>query len=138
MKTKIFLLILISFLFFSCATTKIINDNNLRSKIVGSWSGTETGNQKEGLTKYWISNYNKNGSFIILFTSIENCEVESHIEKGKWRIKEGLVYLTYDFDGKTDVYAFELIDDDNIKFKSKELSLEFNNKEYEFIETREK
>lgn len=136
MKTKLYLLILTSFLLFSCATTKTADDK-LKNKLVGSWSGSETDNQKPGLSKHWIQQRNKNGTFILLFTSIENCKVESHIEKGKWEVKDGVFYETFDYDGKTDVYLVELIDDENVKFKSKDLSLRFDNKEYEFFETKE-
>jgi hypothetical protein len=137
MKNKLFLLALISFILFSFKSTKINDDDKLKKKLVGSWSGSENDNQKAGLTKYWITNHNKNGTFIRLFTSIENCEVESHIEKGNWKVKDGLFYETFDIDGKTDIYKVEIVDDNNIKFIAKELSLDFNNKQYEFVETRQ-
>jgi len=137
MKTKLFFLILTSFLLLSSTPKKTSDDDKLKTKLTGTWSGSEEDNQQHGLTKYWIKTHNKNGTFIILFTSIENCEVESHIEKGKWKVKDGLLYETFDSDGKTDVYIVEILDDNNVKFKAKELSLEFDNKEYEFTETRQ-
>jgi hypothetical protein len=137
MKTKLSLLILTSFLFLSFISIKTSDDDKLKNKLIGTWSGSEEDNQQHGLTKYWIKTHNKNGTFIILFTSVENCEVESHIEKGKWKVKDGLLYETFDSDGKTDIYEIEMLDDDNVKFKAKELSLEFDNKEYEFVETRQ-
>jgi len=137
MKTKFFFLILTSFLLLSSTPKKTSDDDKLKTKLTGTWSGSEEDNQQHGLTKYWIKTHNKNGTFIILFTSIENCEVESHIEKGKWKVKDGLLYETFDSDGKTDVYIVEILDDNNVKFKAKELSLEFDNKEYEFTETRQ-
>lgn len=136
MKIKICFLLLSTFFIFSCATTRK-EDNKLKSKMLGTWSGSEEDNQQHGLTKYWIKTHNKNSTFIILFTSIENCEVESHVEKGKWKVKDGLFYETFDSDGKTDVYSVEMLDDNNVKFKAKELSLEFDNKEYEFVVTRQ-
>lgn len=136
MKTKLHILILTSFIVFSCATTKTADDK-LKNKLIGSWSGSEKDNQNSGLTKYWIQQRNKNGTFILLFTSIQNGEVESHIEKGKWKVKNGVFYETFNEDEKTDVYLVELIDNENIKFKSKDLSLRFDNKEYEFFEKKE-
>ncbi|TRX42984.1 hypothetical protein [Flavobacterium restrictum] len=136
MKTKLSFLTLTLFLLFSCATTKSVDDEQLKKKLTGSWSGSEKDNQKPGLTKYWIQNRNKNGTYVLLFTVIENCEVENHVEKGKWGVKDGLFYETFDEDGKTDVYEIEIIDT-KVKFKAKQLSLEFGNTEYEFIETRE-
>jgi len=136
MKYKLSLLILTSFLFIACATTKKADDDKLKAKLIGSWSGTEEDNQKTGLTKHWIQQRNKNGTFVLLYTTMENCEVETHVEKGKWWIKEGVFYETFDEDGKTDAYSVEMLDDVNIKFKSKELSLRFDNKEYEFFENK--
>ena len=137
MKTKLAILILTSILLFSCATTKTSDDNKLKSKLIGTWSGSEEDNQIQGVTKYWIQIRSKNGTFTKLFTSIQNCEVESHIEKGKWWVKDGVFYEKFKGDGMTDSYSIEVIDDNNLKFKAKKLSLEFDNKEYEFSEIRE-
>ena len=137
MKTKLFLLILASFLFLSFISIKSSDDDKLKTKLTGTWSGSEEDNQVQGITKYWIQIRNKNGTFILMFTTIENCEVESHIEKGKWWIKDGLFYETSEGDNKPDVYAIEILDDNNLKFKAKSLSTEFDNKEYEFTETRQ-
>jgi hypothetical protein len=72
-----------------------------------------------------------------MFTYVEDCEVESHVEKGKWWVKNGLFYETSGEDKKADIYAVEVLDANNLKFKAKELSSEFDNKEYEFTETRQ-
>ena len=138
MKTKLSLLILTSFLFLSFISIKTSDDDKKIKKIfIGTWSGSEEDNQKHGMTKYWIKTHNENGRFIVLFNAIENCEVETHVEKGKWKIKDGLLYETFDIDGKTDVYSVEIIDNNTIKYKAKELSLEFDNKVYEFFEIRQ-
>lgn len=137
MKTKLSLIILTSFLLFSCATTKTVTDNKLKTKLIGTWSGSERDNQKLGLTKHWIQIRNKNGTYVLLYLAIENCEVDNEVEKGKWWVKAGVFYEKFDGDGKTDVYAVEMLDDNNVKFKAKELSLKFDNKEYEFTETRQ-
>jgi hypothetical protein len=137
MKTKLSLLILTSFLFLSFMSIKTSDDDKLKNKLTGTWSGFEEDNQTRGVTKYWIQIRNKNGTFIIMFTSIEDCEVESHVEKGKWWVKDGLFYETSEGDKNPDVYAVEMLDNDNIKFKAKEISLEFDNKEYEFTEIRQ-
>jgi hypothetical protein len=137
MKTKLSLLILTSFLFLSFMSIKTSDDDKLKNKLTGTWSGFEEDNQTRGVTKYWIQIRNKNGTFIIMFTSIEDCEVESHVEKGKWWVKDGLFYETSEGDKNPDVYAVEMLDNDNIKFKAKEISPEFDNKEYEFTEIRQ-
>lgn len=137
MKTKLSILILTSFLLFSFTPKKTNDDDKLKNKLTGTWSGFEEDNQIRGVTKYWIQIRNKNGTFVIMFTSIEDCEVESHVEKGKWWVKDGLFYETTGGNNETDVYAVEMLDDNNVKFKAKAISLEFDNKEYEFTETRQ-
>ncbi|MES2573727.1 MAG: hypothetical protein V4572_02175 [Bacteroidota bacterium] len=137
MKTKLSLLILTLFLLFSCATSKTAEDEKLKTKLIGTWSGSEANNQKVGITKHWIQIRNKSGTYILLYTAIENCEVSTFVEKGKWWVKDGLFYEVYEGKGKADVYAVEVLDGDNLKFKAKEISVDMDNKEYEFFETRE-
>ena len=137
MKTKLSLLILTSFLFLSLMSIKTNDDEKLKNKLTGTWSGFEEDNQKHGMTKYWIQTRNKNGTYIIMFTSVEDCEVESHIEKGKWWVKDGLFYEASLKDKKPDIYEVEMLDDNNVKFKAKQLTTEFDNKVYEFSEIRQ-
>ena len=137
MKKKLSLLILTSFLLFSCATTKKANDNKLKIKLIGTWSGSEEDNQVRGVTKYWIQIRNKNGTYILMYTTIENCEVVNFVEKGKWWVKDGVFYEKYEDSDEPDVYAVEMLDDTSVKFKAKKLSPEFDNKEYEFTEIRQ-
>ena len=137
MKTKLFLLILTSFLLFSFAPAKTSDDDKLKNKLTGTWSGFEEDNQIRGVTKYWIQIRNKNGTYILMYTTIENCEVENFVEKGKWWVKDGVFYEKYEDSDEPDVYTVEMLDDKNVKFKAKKLSPEFDNKEYEFFETRQ-
>lgn len=137
MKYKIVLLVLAAFLTFSFVSLQPNDDKKLKNTLIGTWSGSEKDNQQEGLAKYWIKTHDKNGRFIVLFTAIQNCEVETHIEKGKWEVKDGLLHETFDIDGKTDVYTIEVIDNNIVKYRAKELSVDFNNTDYEFTETRE-
>ncbi|MBP6551588.1 MAG: hypothetical protein KA228_10965, partial [Flavobacterium sp.] len=74
---------------------------------------------------------------ILMYTTIENCEVENFVEKGKWWVKDGVFYEKYEDSDEPDVYTVEMLDDKNVKFKAKKLSPEFDNKEYEFTETRQ-
>ena len=137
MKIKLSVLILTSILLFSCATTKSSYDDKLKSKLIGSWSGSEEDNQIRGVTKYWIQIRNKNGAYVLMYTTIENCEVENFVEKGKWWVKDGVFYEKYEDSDAPDVYTVEMLDNNNVKFKAKKLSSEFDNKEYEFTETRQ-
>ena len=137
MKTKLSLLILTTFLLFSFISIKSSYDDKLKTKLTGTWSGSEEDNQIRGLTKYWIQIRNKNGTYILMYTTIEDCEVENFVEKGKWWIKDGIFYEKYESSEKPDSYSVEIVDDNNVKFKARELDSEFDNKEYEFTEIRQ-
>lgn len=137
MKTKLFFLILTSLFILSFTPKKTNDDDKLKNKLTGTWSGFEEDNQIRGLTKYWIQIRNKNGTYIFMYTTIENCEVENFVEKGKWWVKDGVFYEKYEDSDEPDVYTVEMLDDNNVKFKAKKLSPEFDNKEYEFTETRQ-
>lgn len=133
MKKALIFVVLISIVSLSFT---VLNDNNKdEKKFLGSWSGSEKDNQREGLTKHWVQNRYKDGTFILMFTAIENCEVEHVVERGKWSIKDGLFYELHN-DGKTDIYSYEIIDDNHIKFKAKQMGIEQANTEYEFIDTK--
>lgn len=131
MKKSIIIIGLISFLILSFTSI----ESGDKNKFVGSWKGSEKDNQTEGTTKYWIQNRYKDGTFVLIFTTVNNCEVEHLAEKGKWWIKDGIFYELHN-DGKTDTYTYEILDDNQIKFKAKNLSLDFENSTYEFIDTR--
>ena len=47
-----------------------------------------------------------------------------------------MFYKKFDEDDKIDDYTYELIGGNSVKLKSKQLSLEFDNYEYELIEER--
>jgi hypothetical protein len=134
MKKIQFILLGITILILSSFTIFEITNND-EKKMIGSWEGSETDNQRVGLTKHWIQNRYKDGTFVLIFSTIEDCKVEHMTERGKWYIKDGLFYEKHN-DGKTDVYSYEILDDDHIKFKAKSISVEQANIEYQFVDTR--
>ncbi len=102
----------------------------------GSWKGSENDNQRNGLAKYWIQHRFEDGTFLLLFTAIENGEVESFTEKGQWWIENGEFHELHFNSGKTDVYIYSFIDENHLKFKAKNIGISFENSEYEFIDTK--
>ncbi|MCU7695406.1 hypothetical protein ACFSPU_10270 [Haoranjiania flava] len=112
-------------------------ENIIDKKLVGSWKGYEKDNQVVGMEKYWIQHRFEDGSFIILFTAIADCEVMTTVEKGKWWVKDGLFYELHLNSNKTDIYSYELLNDaTQVKFKAKTLSVDHENQAYEFIDTK--
>lgn len=114
MKTKLFgLFILISASFSA---------QKVDPKMVGCWKGTETDQQVEGMTKYWISCRQEDGKSILLFIALKDGEViEQSTENGKWWTKDGKYYELHDYDGITDVYNYKLIGDNKVEYRSIEL-----------------
>lgn len=137
MKTKLSLLILTCILLFSFMSFKASDDKKLKNILIGTWSGSEEGYQIKGVTKYWVQERKKNGTFILMYTAITECKAINLVERGKWWIKDGLFYEVMDGSDKPDIYEVKILEDGKIHFKAKVLTIEFENEAYEFTETRE-
>lgn len=118
---KILVVLLLSIVCFSCGTANLSNQK-VNDKMVGIWKGFEKDKQIEGVEKHWIQERFKDGTYIILFTSIENCEVQTFVEKGKWWLEEGKFYEISNGSKEADVYHYEIKDDLVVKFKSIKMS----------------
>jgi hypothetical protein len=124
-------------LLISCLTFCQTDDKSLDPKLFGTWNGSEKDQQVKGISKSWIMHRFEDGSFVLLFTAVENGEVSNFAEKGKWWIDKNGAFNELHFDsGKTDIYSYIMLDNNNVKFKAKLLSLDHENQEYEFIDTK--
>ena len=128
-KNLLLLLITISLNSFS-------QENKLDEKLFGSWSGTEKDNQRVGLTKNWIMHRFEDGKFILLFTLVEDGEVSNFTESGRCWTEGNTFYEFHNNSGKTDVYSYQVLDDNHVKFKMKSSGIGQENEEYEFIDTK--
>jgi hypothetical protein len=133
---KILIIAFITIFSFANAQKKDSKENKLDKKMFGSWKGSENDNQRKGLVKYWIQHRFEDGTFLLLFTAIENGEVESFVEKGQWWIENGEFHELHFDSGKTDVYTYSFVDENHVKFKAKKVGVSFENAEYEFIDTK--
>ena len=115
-------------------TTKKIDD-----RFIGTWTGSEKDKQVKGLTKYWVQDRSENGTYLILFTIIDNKgKVQSSAEKGRWWVTNNVFYET-PFSSGTETpttYTFEFLDGERIKFKVKSSSVSFDDENYQFIDTK--
>ena len=140
MKLKIAFLTLVTFLFLTqCATTKSSTStlpDNLDERLLGSWSGSEKNQLMEGVESTWIQHRFSNGEFILLAIYNQYGELISGAEKGKWWIENGLFHELHYSSGKTDIYEYEVLDANRVKFRGKLMSFETNAEVYEFIDTR--
>lgn len=133
---KLLLIAFFGIIAISNAQEKDTKVNKLDNKMFGSWKGSENDNQRKGLVKYWIQHRFEDGTFVLLFTAIENGEVESFVEKGQWWIENGEFHELHFNSGKTDVYTYTFVDENHVKFKAKNIGVNFENSEYEFIDTK--
>lgn len=111
-------------------------DKQRDSKLFGSWYGTEKDKQVKGMTKNWIMHRFEDGNFILLFTTVQNGEVSNFKESGKWWTENDTFYEYHNNSQMTDVYTYQILDENRVKFKMKSTEVEFNDGDYEFIDTK--
>ncbi|MGG5208738.1 hypothetical protein ACQWU4_07300 [Chryseobacterium sp. MIQD13] len=136
MKTKLSVMIMICFSVVLFAQKKDNMKNQIDIKLVGSWKGEEDDQQIAGMHKSWIMHRTDDGKFLLLFVAVQDGKTTTFTEKGQWWVEDGKFYELHKADGKTDVYDYQVIDKDHVKFKASQMSLEQNNENYEFIDTR--
>lgn len=110
--------------------------NKIDKNLVGLWKGSEKDQQIEGLEKLWIMERKQDGTFMLLFTTVQDCKVDQHVEKGQWWIENGEFHELHYDSGMTDVYTYEVLDHSHVKFKSKEQSMEMATNNYTFVDTK--
>ncbi len=136
---KIIYVILSLLIFIQCASlkkTSIKSSKQLDVRLFGSWKGSEQRQLIEGVQSSWIQHRFEDGKFLLLASYIDNGDIIQDAEKGEWWIEDGLFYELHYFSNKTDVYEFEVLDNNHIKFKSKSMAYETNTETYEFIDIR--
>lgn len=63
---------------------------------------------------------------------------DSITEFGKWWVKDNKFYEYHEDSESTDVYEFQILNENQIKFKAFNMAFEQQNETYEFIDTRKK
>ncbi len=129
--------LLVLFLFFNIQCYSQTEIKNIDPKLFGTWEGSEKDGQQQGMTKYWIMHRFIDGTFVLLFTTIKGEIVDNFSEKGTWWTDEKGIFHEYHNNSKmTDTYSYKVLDDNHIQFKAVKQSMEMNNTEYEFIDTK--
>lgn len=120
-----------SILFLLSFTIQTKND----PKLIGTWKGSEKNNQIDGVSKNWIMIRKSNGTYKIKFsTKDEEGNSQSFEEKGKWWTSGSQLFEQYEGSDKPAVYTYKILDEKTIHFKISDT--EFNNNNYEFIDTK--
>lgn len=131
---------LITIAFFAISGLSMAQNKENKGKndkvLVGSWSGSEKDQQTAGLQKNWIQQRYEDGTFVLLYTIVQNCQVQSFVEKGQWWVDKGEFNELHFSSGKTDVYSYKVLDRNHVKFKARKLSIDHEVPDYEFIDTR--
>lgn len=138
MKTGCTKFALLLFVFTSCTNglTKVGSGKKIDSRLVGVWTGSEQDQQFQGAQKMWGMTRNPDGTFLLNFKIISKDESDEHTESGNWWVKNGKFYEFHNDSGETDIYKYEVLDNNRIKFVSKQVKVEMNTESYEFIDTR--
>lgn len=139
LKSGIFLLLL-AFLAMSCTNQvkTLENGKKIDNRLVGVWSGSEKDQQIEGVEKKWEMTRNADGTFILDFVFTQNGRTQETQETGNWWIEGNKFYEFHEESGKTDVYTYSVLNENQVKFKSQSISISMSNDSYEFVDTRKK
>lgn len=139
---KIKLSYLFILLFVVACSTKSNNTSNVHKsidpKLVGVWYGNEKDQQSTGVEKKWVMNRKEDGTYTIKFEFLENGTRDDLEESGIWWVNGNKFYEKSSQSKKPDIYAYEVIDNDQIKFKSLSLTIPLDAPVYEFIDNRVK
>lgn len=94
-------------------------------KLVGIWKGFEIEKQMEGVEKHWIVQRFENGTYVIMFTAKENCEIQTFTEKGKWWTK-GDIFYEQNENNPVESYQYNVKENLVTHFKSTTTDYEFD------------
>ena len=124
MKFKNLILLSIIVIIVLTSFSKVTSKENDK-KLIGIWKGFEVDKQIEGVEKHWIVQRFANGTSVIMFTTKENCEIETFTEKGKWWTKGNIFYEQTE-NNPVESYQYEVKENLVIHFKSTTSDYEFD------------
>jgi hypothetical protein len=133
-KTNIVLaLILLMVIQPGCSTIDKSSSKNvpedIRRIFIGTWEG-EYVNHEGRTERTWIQKRSADGTYTIAFCHYSEKGVSKTKQHGKWWLEGDRFYeIAPDVMKKPDVYQFEILSEDEIRFKSVA-------KDYEFIDKR--
>lgn len=122
----------------SCSTQMLTlsNGKQIDKRLVGNWTGSESEQQIDGVNKSWEMIRSEDGSFILDFTFTQFGKTQNSKETGNWWIENGKFNEFHNESGKTDIYKYEILNKNQIKFISESISVDMNSDSYEFVDTR--
>lgn len=113
------------------------NQSKLDTRLVGTWKGSEKNNQVAGVQKTWIMTRKGNGTYKIEFSmKDEDGNNKTITEKGKWWTTGNEFYEKYEGSEIPTIYTYKVLDNKTIYFKLKSSEDDFENENYEFVDTK--
>lgn len=132
---KVIIIAILSF--FSALIGNVYSEKNQKDTcLVGTWSGSEKDEQIKDVQINWIQYRYPDGKLVTRFTTTYFGEQSVSTEKGKWWTKDGKFYEKTRKARKPDIYYYEVVDRNHIIFRAVKLETEFENKNYQFVDTR--
>ncbi|WP_336961447.1 hypothetical protein [Chryseobacterium contaminans] len=110
--------------------------NKIDKQLVGLWKGSEKDQQIAGMEKRWVMERKEDGTFMLIYTTIQDCDVNQFIERGQWWIENGEFHELHFVSGQTDTYTYKVLDPDHVKFSSKQMSITIATDDYSFVDTK--
>jgi hypothetical protein len=115
-----------------------IQEKYIDKNFVGTWIGSEENQETEGMSKKWKMIRKDDGSFTLDFEYTKNGETKKLEDSGTWYIQGNRFYEYHNSSELTDIYDFEILTPDSIKFSMVFSDLNMKNPEYTFIDYRVK
>ena len=124
----------------SCSThlKTIDSGKKIDTRLIGVWYGSEKDKQVDGMEKKWEMTRLVDGTFTLNFTFIENGQSQTSKETGNWWVENGIFMEFHEVSGNTDMYKYKVLNNEQIKFIAKNISVDMASENYEFIDTRKK
>lgn len=124
----------------SCSThlKTIDSGKKIDTRLIGVWYGSEKDKQVDGMEKKWEMSRLVDGTFTLNFTFIENGQSQTSKETGNWWVENGTFMEFHEVSGNTDMYKYKVLNNEQIKFIAKNISVDMASENYEFIDTRKK
>ena len=111
--------------------------SKIDTRLIGTWKGSEKNNQVAGVQKSWIMTRKGNGTYKIEFSAKdEEGKTTTTSEKGKWWTTGNQFFEQYEGSQTPTVYTYKVLDAKTIYFKLKASEENFENENYEFVDTK--
>ncbi|QOW10817.1 hypothetical protein Q73A0000_10755 [Kaistella flava (ex Peng et al. 2021)] len=131
---KVFLSFLMCLSFLAFSQSKNSTKNKIDQKLVGTWKGSETDQQVQGMTKYWVLTRFADGTFSMMYVTSRDCEINSQVETGQWWVEKGEYHELHFVSGNTDVYTYSFPTKNTVKYKVVDSA--YVGDTYEFTDTK--